>query len=67
MLAPDGQVALAYMEPRELANLSEEATRRAHSAITQIAANLAGGIHMLRVGDGTHTGFEFQRWHANLH
>ena len=54
VVTADGQVALAYMEPRELRGLSEKATRRAYSVVMQIAANLAGGIHMLRVGDGAH-------------
>ena len=54
VLTADGQVGLAYMSSLELKGLSEEATRLSHGVVLQIAANLAGGIHMLRIGDGAH-------------
>ena len=54
VLTADGQVGLAYMSSLELEGLSEKATRLSYGVVIQIAANLAGGIHMLRVGDGAH-------------
>ena len=34
--------------------MSEKATRVAHAVILAVAANLAGGCQMLRIGDGAH-------------
>ena len=52
-LQPGHRVA-AYMEPEELKALSEKASRVAYAIIERVAANLPGGCHMFRVGDGSH-------------
>ena len=50
----DGQAVQAYMESKEAKDLSESATRSAYDVVSLIAANLPGGCHMFRVGDGAH-------------
>ena len=50
----DGQQAVAYMEATEAKALSEEATRLAWEVVVRAAANMPGGCHMFRVGDGAH-------------
>ena len=54
VIGADGQAVAAFMEKREAAALSEKASREAYAMILLVAANLPGGCHMLRIGDGAH-------------
>ena len=49
------------MEDKELRGLSESLTREAYDIFAQVAANLSGGAHMVRVGDGAHIPSERDR------
>ena len=49
-----GNSTEARMQETERRELSESASRTAYTVFAQVAANLAGGAHMVRVGDGAH-------------
>ena len=49
-----GEMVWATMESKEYEDLSEENTRTAYTVVEAIAANLPGGVHVLRIGDGAH-------------
>ena len=49
-----GNATEARMQETERRGLSESASRAAYTVFAQVAANLAGGAHMVRMGDGAH-------------